>query len=80
MDLVIDDEIAEADRVVHRWTWHLKHTGDFSGIPASGREATITGMTVVRLSAGLIVEHWAIVDSLSLMQQLGAIPSAADSG
>jgi steroid delta-isomerase-like uncharacterized protein len=74
MDMVIEDEIAAADRVVHRWTWNCTHTGVFAGIPATGRKVSFTGMTIVRLSGGQIAEHWANLDTLGLMQQLGAIP------
>jgi steroid delta-isomerase-like uncharacterized protein len=75
MQVVIDDEIAEADRVVHRWTWNCTQTGAFAGIPATGKKVSFSGMTIVRLAGGQIIEHWATVDTLSLLEQLGAIPA-----
>lgn len=46
------------------------------GIPAPGRQATISLMIVYRIQCGKIVEHWLNADSLSLLQQLGAVPAA----
>ncbi len=74
MNLVIEDEIAAVDRVVHRWTWNCTHTGTFAGIPATGRKVSFPGVTIVRTSGGMIAEHWASLDTLGLLQQLGTIP------
>lgn len=72
MKMVIEEELAAADRVVHRWTWNCTHTSPFAGIPATGKQVSFTGMTIVRLAGGQIVEHWAILDTLRLLQQLQA--------
>ncbi len=70
MNLVIDEKVAAADKVVHRWTWNCTHTGVFADVPATGKKVSYTGMTIVRLSGGQIVEHWASVDVFRLMKQL----------
>lgn len=71
----VDDVIAEEDKVVVRWTWRCTHKGDFMGIAATGREATVTGMAIYRIAGGKCVERWVELGLLGLMQQLGAIPA-----
>lgn len=78
MELLIEDEIATEDRVVHRWTWNCTHTGVFAGIPPTGKKVSFPGMTIVRVAGGQIAEHWASLDTLGLMQQLGAIPTLGE--
>jgi steroid delta-isomerase-like uncharacterized protein len=70
----IHDQIAQGDRVCTRWTWNGTHVGDFFGIPASGKRASMTGTTVHRCAAGgKIAEGWWQYDRLGLMAQLGAL-------
>ncbi len=71
----VEEQIAEGDTVVTRWTAHGTHNGELQGIPASGNEVTITGVAIGRFAAGLMVEETEIFDSLGMMQQIGAIPS-----
>ena len=68
------DQVAEGDKVVSRIKAQGKHTGDFLGIPATGKEVTMTGIAVHRIANGKIVEHWGQIDALGLFQQLGAFP------
>ena len=72
--LTIDDEIYTGDRVVHRWTLVGTDTGGMMGMPPSGKQLTFTGTTIVRMQDGMIVERWANVDELGLLQQLGMAP------
>jgi steroid delta-isomerase-like uncharacterized protein len=72
---VIEDQIAEGDKVVSRGTWSAVHTGDFNGIPATGKRFQIPIVTVDRIVDGKIMEHWGQPDSLGLLQQLGVIPT-----
>ena len=72
--LTIDDEIYAGDKVVHRWTLTGTDTGGVMGNPPSGKELTFTGITTVRMKNGKIVERWANVDELGLLQQLGLAP------
>ena len=71
----IDEQIAEGDKVVTRWTGHGTHKGELAGIPATGKSATVTGMGVDRIVNGKIVESWGIFDQFGMMQQLGVIPT-----
>ena len=72
----VDDVIAEEDKVVVRWTWKCTHKGDFMGIAATERQATVTGMAIYRLAGGKCVERWVELGLLSLLQQRGAIPAS----
>ena len=76
----VEDVVGEDDRVVVRWTATMTHTGNDLGVPASGRRATITGMTMVRFCEGQIVAGWDNWDQLALLQQLGIIPPMPESG
>ncbi len=73
----IEDQIAERDRVVTRWSASGTHEGNFQGIPPSGKRITMTGIDIDRLVDGKVVECWPQVDELSLLQQLGAIAEPA---
>ena len=70
----IDDQIAEGDKVMTRWTAQGTHQGELAGLPATGKSSTVTGITVNRLVDGKIAESWGIFDEFGMMQQLGAIP------
>ena len=72
--IVIDEQIAEGDVVVTRWTGTGTHEGELMGIPATGRQGTTTGVNINRISGGKIVEGWGLFDQLGLLQQIGAIP------
>lgn len=47
------------------------------GIPANGKPVDIEWISIYRVDGGRIAEHWAVMDVLGLMQQLGAIPQPA---
>jgi steroid delta-isomerase-like uncharacterized protein len=70
-----DDVIAEGDQVVTRFTVHGTQQGELQGIPPTGKQMTITGMEIVRVSGGKIVEAWSEFDQLGMLQQLGVIPA-----
>ncbi len=71
---VVDDVIAEGDKIVVRWTWRCTHKGEFMGIPATGKRATVTGMAIYRVAGDKCVERWVELSLLGLLQQLGAVP------
>jgi steroid delta-isomerase-like uncharacterized protein len=73
--LTYDDEIAEGDKVVFRWTMTATHQGEFMGIPATGNQITRSGAAIYRLDNARIAELWFYADNLEFMQQLGAIPT-----
>ncbi len=70
----IEDQIAEGDKVVTRWTARGTHKGDLMGIAPTGKQITVTGMGIQRIVGGKVVEEWANWDTMGLMQQLGVIP------
>lgn len=72
----IDEQIAEGDKVVTRWTGFGTHKGELADIPPTGKSATVTGIGVDRIVNGKIVESWGVFDQFGMLQQLGVIPSA----
>jgi len=76
----IDDLVAEGDKVVIRQTWSGTHKGEFMGIPPTGKSVSFGVIDIIRMAGGKGVEHWGQMDSMGLMQQLGAIPTPGQSG
>ena len=78
----IDEQIAEGDRVVTRWTAQGTQTGEMPmpGIPVTGKPVTVMGVTVNRFANGKIVESWGVFDQLGMMQQMGVIPNQMQGG
>ncbi|MCB0212181.1 MAG: ester cyclase [Anaerolineae bacterium] len=72
--LDVQDEIFVEDKVVHRWVMTGTDTGGVMGMPPSNKNLTFSGTTIVRFKDGKIVERWANVDELGLLQQLGVAP------
>ncbi len=72
--ITIEDQIADGDRVVTRWTAEGTHLGEFQGIPPTGKHGTMTGIDIDRVVDGKVVECWVNEDDLGLLQQLGVIP------
>jgi len=75
--VTIDDLIVEGDTVVTRWTARATHKGELRGIAPTGRQITVTGISIARISGGKFVEGWVNWDALGLMQQLGVQAAAA---
>jgi steroid delta-isomerase-like uncharacterized protein len=71
----VHDVIASDDRVVVRWTNAGTHSGEFLGIPATGRSFDIAGIDIYRIENDRMAEHWHVVDQLTMLQQLGLIPA-----
>jgi predicted ester cyclase len=71
----VEEMIAERDKACWRWVLRARHTGVFQGVPATGKSVVISGMSIVRLAEGQLVEHWGEQDLLGLMQQLGPMPA-----
>ena len=70
----IEDQLAEGDKVVTRWTATGTMEGELMGMQPTGKNATITGITIDRIEKGKIVEGWTNWDTLAMMQNIGAIP------
>lgn len=69
----IDDVVAEEDKVAMRVTAHARHTGEFMGMPATGKEYTISETHIFHLRDGKVCDHWRDADMWSLMKQIGAV-------
>lgn len=67
--------IGEGDMIVVRCTHHGRHTGNLMGLPPTGRQVAYDYVHIVRYRDGKAVEHWGVRDDLTLMRQLGVIPS-----
>jgi steroid delta-isomerase-like uncharacterized protein len=76
---VVEDAFGAGDKVVARWSATMTHTGDHLGMPATGKQVRLTGISVVCVSEGKFVEGWDSWDQLGLMKQLGVYqpPEAA---
>ena len=74
LHITIEDQIAEGDKVVTRWTARGTQQGAFMGIPPTGKQAVVTGITIDRFANGKAVETWNNGDYLGLLQQLGVVP------
>jgi len=72
--ITIEDQIAEGDKVVTRYSTRGTHKGKWMGIAPSGIEVQGTGINISRISGGKVVEDWQQDDNLGMFQQLGAIP------
>jgi steroid delta-isomerase-like uncharacterized protein len=75
--LEIEDVVVEGDKVAGRYVMKATHQGPFQGIPATGKQITLAGITILRLVNGRCVERWNQADLLGLMQQLGVAPAPA---
>jgi steroid delta-isomerase-like uncharacterized protein len=71
LTLDIQDIMASNDMVVSRLISRGTHEGEFTGIPATGNNIEITGINIVRIKEGKIIEEWETFDVLSMMMQLG---------
>lgn len=75
--VAVDHQAAEGAYVTTRWTLTGTHTGELDEMPPTGKQVTVSGITVSRLEGDLIVEEWTSWDRLGLLVQLGAISEPA---
>lgn len=73
---IIEDVISEGDKVVYRTTMEGNHTGNFLGIPPTGKAAKVNDFTLLRIVNDRIVEWWYECNLLEVMKQLGLMPDA----
>lgn len=76
MQIAVEDLVAEGDRCVWRFTARGTHTGDFMGIPPSGKQFQIGGVIISRFEGERWAEDWGLWDMFTMLQQIGAIPAA----
>ncbi len=75
LQMAIDHQVASADKVVTRFTARGTHEGQLDGLEPTGKQVTITGMSIIRFADGKGVEEWEIYDTLGMMRQLGGVRS-----
>ena len=75
LKITIEKEIAEGDYVVQHLRAIGTNTGQFNGMPATGKKSNTIGVMTTKFNNGKVVEAWSIFDSYGLMQQLGVIPT-----
>lgn len=75
IEQTVEETIAEGDKVAVRFTMRATHTGDFEGVPATGKPISVSGMGILRIVDGKVVEFQEAFDIMGLMQQIGAIPT-----
>ncbi len=71
--VTIEDQTAEGDKVVTRWSAEGTHSGAFMGIPAAGKRVRTTGMEIHLIHDGRIAAQWGESDELGLLGQLDAV-------
>jgi predicted ester cyclase len=77
IEMHVEQVVAEGDTVVVRWRGKGTHTGDLLGLPPTHRRTVTTGIDMLRVAGGRIVEGWVNWDTLSLLEQLLA-PESGD--
>ena len=73
LQISIDEQIAEGEKVSTRISMTGTHRGDFLGLPATDRKVQLQGVVLSRLEDGLIKNEWELLDQLTLLQQLGIV-------
>ena len=73
----VDDQVAEGDKVVSRYTATGTHQGEFFGVAGTGKRVEFTGIQIDRFDeSGKMIEEWPEYDLLGAMRQIGAVPES----
>jgi len=75
--MIVEDQIAEGDKVVTRFTARGTHTGTLMGVAPTGKPVDVRGMSLYRLANGKIVEGWDLWDKLEFERQIGGEPTVS---
>ena len=75
MHWVVEEMVAEGDKVCTRFTWTGTQRAPFLGVPATGKRVSVKGVVIDRLNGGKMADSRILMDTLGLMQQLGVLPS-----
>ena len=73
-EMILDELVVDGDAAASRWTYRGTHTGDYYGIPPTGRAIASTVVAFDRIQDGMVVENWTIFDNYEVMRQLGIVP------
>jgi steroid delta-isomerase-like uncharacterized protein len=74
--VAVQDALADGDKVCLRWTFTAKHTGNGLGLPATGEQVKVTGISIVRIKDGKLVHGWQNWDMLGMLAQIREEPKA----
>lgn len=74
LQMMVEDQIAEGDKVVTRFRACGTHAGTFQGISPTWKRGEMSGTVIDRVADGKIIECWSNTNELGLLQQLGAMP------
>ena len=75
LQLTVDDLVVEGDKVVGRWTARGTNTGPLMGMPPTGKQATISGISILTFAGNQVTEQRTNWDTMGMLQQLGVIPT-----
>jgi steroid delta-isomerase-like uncharacterized protein len=75
MNMAVEDVFGSGDRAAVRWRMRGTHTASLFGIPPTGKQVNVAGISILRVAGGKIVEDWVSEDTMGLMQQLGLVPA-----
>jgi steroid delta-isomerase-like uncharacterized protein len=75
--ITVEQQVCEGDLVATRWTGRGTHKGELMGVQPTGKQVSVTGLTISRLFGDKIVEEYQNWDTLGMLQQLEAIPVLA---
>ena len=76
IEFTIKDIFGQGDKLIKHWNFKGTHSGDFFGIPATGKAVSLDGVTLVKMSGGKIAEEQDFFDNLDFLTQLGLMPPA----
>jgi predicted ester cyclase len=77
MQVTVDETITQGDKLCARWSCTMKHTGHGFGMAPTGKALNVTGISIMRVAGGKLVEGWQNWDMLGLMQQIEGAGKAA---
>jgi steroid delta-isomerase-like uncharacterized protein len=77
---MVEDLVAEGDRVAVRWTWSGTQTGQFREIPPTNKRVSNNGMAFYKMRDGKVFRTWVETDRLGVLQQLGVVPAGVGGG
>ena len=75
MQIPLLDFVAEGEKVLVRLRVQATHTGAFGEMAATGRKIDIDVLDLFQIRDGVLIEHWALLDNLGMLKQLGALPA-----
>jgi steroid delta-isomerase-like uncharacterized protein len=73
-EFTVKETFAQGNKLTKYWVFKGKHTGDFFGIPATGKTISVEGCTIATIINGKITEERDFFDNLEFLRQLGLMP------